>query len=448
MQPAASVYLPRTMTTRAVPWILAVSAAAAGCSYRANFGDCSVRCDDDGACPSGSTCGGDGLCRSVGGTDCASLPDSSVEPDASAPDEACAGIVCDDVTAPACASQTVLRTFATPGTCSGGVCNYHEGDRVCVGGCADAKCSGAWSALPQQTPPQARFGHTAVWTGSEMIVWGGAVSSTGSLADGARFDPTTGIWVALPTLGAPTARRDHAAVWTGSEMIVWGGSSITQGGAVFGDGARFNPGANAWTPLPTTNAPQGRFGHTAVWTGSEMIVWGGAVSSTGSLDDGARFDPATGVWTAIEIAGAPSRRRDHAAIWTGSEMIVWGGSSIQVGGGVFGDAASYVPSTNSWTTTPTTNAPSARFQHTAVWTGSEAIVWGGAVSSTGTLGDGARLGLATREWDAIPTISQPSPRRRHTAVWTSNAMVIWGGSTIVDGGSVFSSGAQFVVFAP
>ena len=346
MQPAASVYLPRTMTTRAVPWILAVSAAAAGCSYRANFGDCSVRCDDDGACPSGSTCGGDGLCRSVGGTDCASLPDSSVEPDASAPDEACAGIVCDDVTAPACASQTVLRTFATPGTCSGGVCNYHEGDRVCVGGCADAKCSGAWSALPQQTPPQARFGHTAVWTGSEMI------------------------------------------------------------------------------------------------------VWGGAVSSTGSLDDGARFDPATGVWTAIEIAGAPSRRRDHAAIWTGSEMIVWGGSSIQVGGGVFGDAASYVPSTNSWTTTPTTNAPSARFQHTAVWTGSEAIVWGGAVSSTGTLGDGARLGLATREWDAIPTISQPSPRRRHTAVWTSNAMVIWGGSTIVDGGSVFSSGAQFVVFAP
>src|SRR5437870_3448058 len=39
--------------------------------------------------------------------------------------------------------------------------------------------------------------------------------------------------------------------------------------------------ATALTPpgdsykLPTTNAPDGRHSHTAVWTGSEMIVWGG-----------------------------------------------------------------------------------------------------------------------------------------------------------------------------
>src|SRR5438270_5036421 len=35
------------------------------------------------------------------------------------------------------------------------------------------------------------------------------------------------------------------------------------------------------------------------------------------------------------------------------------------------------PCTDEWGATSTTNAPSARYYHTAVWTGSEMIVWGG-----------------------------------------------------------------------
>jgi hypothetical protein len=33
---------------------------------------------------------------------------------------------------------------------------------------------------------------------------------------------------------------------------------------------------DSWTATSTTNAPTGRISHTAVWTGSEMIVWGGS----------------------------------------------------------------------------------------------------------------------------------------------------------------------------
>jgi hypothetical protein len=55
-------------------------------------------------------------------------------------------------------------------------------------------------------------------------------------------------------------------------MIIWGGESPT---ADFNTGARYNPGTNSWMPTATTNAPTARCGHTAVWTGSEMIVWGG-----------------------------------------------------------------------------------------------------------------------------------------------------------------------------
>jgi hypothetical protein len=58
-------------------------------------------------------------------------------------------------------------------------------------------------------------------------------------------------------------------------------------------------------------------------------------------------------------------------------MIVWGG----LGGGNTGGR--YNPSTNSWTATSTTNAPAARDKHTAVWTDSEMIVWGGSNLNTG-----------------------------------------------------------------
>src|SRR5262245_47818849 len=51
---------------------------------------------------------------------------------------------------------------------------------------------------------------------------------------------------------------------------------------------------DSWTATSTTNAPAGRSYHTAVWTGSEMIVWG----SDGHLNAGGRYDPTTDSWTA------------------------------------------------------------------------------------------------------------------------------------------------------
>ena len=54
-------------------------------------------------------------------------------------------------------------------------------------------------------------------------------------------------------------------------MIVWGGVSVP----LWDTGGRYNPSTDSWTATSTTNAPVGRDVHTAVWTGSEMIVWGG-----------------------------------------------------------------------------------------------------------------------------------------------------------------------------
>ncbi len=57
---------------------------------------------------------------------------------------------------------------------------------------------------------------------------------------------------------------------------------------------------DTWTPTSTPNAPAGRRSHTAVWTGSEMIVWGGYFydGSLHWLNTGGRYNPSTDSWTA------------------------------------------------------------------------------------------------------------------------------------------------------
>ena len=126
---------------------------------------------------------------------------------------------------------------------------------------------------------------------------------------------TEDTWTPTSTTNAPAARASHTAVWTGSEMIVWGGSN----GSYLNTGGRYNPGTDSWIATSTTNAPTGRQEFTAVWTGSEMIVWGGFPI----LNTGGRYNPTLDSWIATNLTGAPSGRTDHTAIWTGNEMIVW-----------------------------------------------------------------------------------------------------------------------------
>ena len=112
-------------------------------------------------------------------------------------------------------------------------------------------------------------------------------------------------WTATSTTSAPDGRYDHTAVWTGSEMIVWGGHNGT---SYVNTGGRYNPTTDSWTATSTTNAPAARGeGHTAVWTGSEMIVWGGA-GNAGVLNTGGRYNPSTNSWTATSTTGAPAGR--------------------------------------------------------------------------------------------------------------------------------------------
>src|SRR5206468_4697199 len=65
---------------------------------------------------------------------------------------------------------------------------------------------------------------------------------------------------------------------------------------------------DSWTPTSTTNAPTGRYDHTAVWTGTEMIVWGGNHTSVIGMNTGGRYNPSTDSLTATSTNNAPSAR--------------------------------------------------------------------------------------------------------------------------------------------
>jgi N-acetylneuraminic acid mutarotase len=106
----------------------------------------------------------------------------------------------------------------------------------------------SWTGTLKLPPPAVRRQHTAVWTGTEMIVWGGL--GLGFQNTGGRYNPSTDDWTYTSTgANVPLARANHTAVWTGTEMIIWGGYAGT---VMFNTGGRYNPTSNSWTATSTS----------------------------------------------------------------------------------------------------------------------------------------------------------------------------------------------------
>ena len=289
--------------------------------------------------------------------------------------------------------------------------------------------TGIWRPISAAGAPTARSGPTAVWTGSEMLVWGGQASGA-YLGDGAAYAPATDTWRPLSLHGGPSARSGHTAAWTGNEMVIWGG---TGPGGDLGNGARYDPATDTWHPISSVDAPSSRTAHRAVWTGDHMLVWGGASQPIGSLQNGATYDSVTDTWRPLPETDAASWI--GSAVWTGSEMIVLGA----------GLGAAYDPAAESWRSVPIENGPSPRLQAATLWTGADMLVWGGiaccGLAEPRSLDDGARYNADDDSWTSLAADGRPTSRAGHTGVWASNEMLIWGGSEF---GRVSSnSGARY-----
>lgn len=283
-----------------------------------------------------------------------------------------------------------------------------------------------WTETRPDSLPIGRAYHTAVWSGSHMIIWGGLYQSGCCIFNlpvaGGRYDPVTDTWLPTSTVNAPVGRYDHTAVWTGSRMVVWGGRNSLQS---FAAGGRYDPVADVWSPMSTTDAPEPRSSHTAVWTGDEMLVWGGQTIAGGPLDSGGRYDAATDAWTPITASGAPEARTGHQAVWSGTRMIVWGGAGATA---KLNSGGRYNPQNGIWSDTSPAGAPDPRWLHSAVWTGSEMVVWGGEAVAGTFLKTGGRYDPRSDQWR--PTrldASTPTGRAPNPAVWSGSEMIVWGG---------------------
>ncbi len=306
----------------------------------------------------------------------------------------------------------------------------------------------SWQTVSSGTDcPTARDHHTAVWTGAEMIIWGGYDGSA-CLNTGGKYNPVSNSWTATSTgTDCPTARDYHTAVWTGAEMIIWGGGDY---GGYLNTGGQYNPTTENWTPTSTgTNCPIARSWHFAFWTGTVMIVWGGYCSS-GLTNSGGLYNPIEGTWAAT-LAGiaAPVMYEGISAVWTGSVMIVWGGIYFDTENGIWIGSkygSRYNPSTNSWlATSQGTSSLKGRGYHSAIWSGNEMIIWGGWAGS-GFFNSGGRYNPVSNSWTATSTGTNcPSAREMHTAVWTGNEMVVWGGKDYLD---LQSGGIYYIPYSP
>lgn len=369
-----------------------------------------------------------------------------------------------------------------------------------------------WLPMTKDNAPAGRRHHSAVWTGQEMIIYGGE-NREQAFADAAAYDPNANRWRHLPEFEETAARYMHQAHWAGDRMFVWGGyeqldsqSSVWMyEGFLWKDENITRIKAPAeWKPQPYTINLDPR--QQSVWTGEQLIVWGG-LNEDGSPMGGI-YDPETATWS-LEIAaepGAPGRIGGHSLVWTGSKLIVWGGYAssgaydyqIQNTGAIYDPEA---PRGERWQPLALNKAPTPRAGQVGVWTGSQLLVFsGGGVQSspdlagTGGLYDPAKdqwqplrsemvidrightgtwngkellvfggrskrlstyLGQVTGfdpsslRWRGVNTAFDPEARMDHTAVWTGSSLIIWGGYRNYRGRSTpsrnvfFADGALF-----
>ena len=125
--------------------------------------------------------------------------------------------------------------------------------------------------------PSARRWHTAVWTGSKMIVYGGLNGSNAQHNNGGIYDPLTDTWTSIASTPG-FGMQSMTSFWTGTTAAIIHWNEIRF----------FNPTTLAWTTYPNMDGVRGvvRYG-ASFWTGTNFIMWGGE----GPLGEGSIFYP-------------------------------------------------------------------------------------------------------------------------------------------------------------
>jgi hypothetical protein len=324
-----------------------------------------------------------------------------------------------------------------------------------------------WEPI-SRAPMAGRIGAGVVWTGEDMIVWGGVTRSRAieAVSDGAAFDPATGTWreIAASPHGV-LGGGGRAAVWTGRRAVFWAGNS-PDGPA---RGAVYNPASDRWRVLP--RGPLGnREGYVSVWTGSELLIVGGTLGDGFPAPVAAALDPRARSWRRLPGLDALDAIIPSGAVWSGDRMFLAGARYLcPVPDSVCEDTQQvlvvYDPATDELEEIDLAGAPAASVAPIG-WTGTEVLFAGasradlvlfdpsnsswrsasaapcavdGFYRQTAWLGDRyvAPCGrdalqvydVAADAWDVVEAGRSPMSSRAGSAiVWTDTELVVWSGT--------------------
>jgi hypothetical protein len=164
---------------------------------------------------------------------------------------------------------------------------------------------------------------SAVWAGDAAYIIGGVSYDGDPLPDIVRFVPGEGVEVLEDAL--PWGVRGVGAVWTGSEVLVFGNCLTTEVGQH--DVISFDPVVNE-TEVAEDVLPVPGAGSSVVWADGAAIILGGRQNDTHFSDKIIRYEP--GSEAQVMSAVLPSPRFGSAAAWDGSRVYLVGGSDALV----------------------------------------------------------------------------------------------------------------------
>jgi len=402
--------------------------------------------------------------------------------------------ICKNVDCPegsTCVNGTCVRAAIDSNGCTGDGCDESVLPDAGPSDVSDAGDSGAtiptgWSELPSKAPLAPRVEHSAVWTGQEVIVWGGG-DDTSDFGDGAAYDPVAGTWrkIADATSVGLTARRRQVAVWNGSTMMI--GTGNRGGGAPYAEFGRYDPKSDSWSKMSSLPVAADFAGAAALPDG--RIVVGFGRGATGILGSAFVYDPKLDKWSPTALAPA---RSDAKLFFLGTKVYAlggfdgttyptlvpfydpstntWGtsagnGPDAELVSGASGDGYAFVyggvggtvptlsrtvitsasawfdPVAGDWVKLPGPPPGALSFaarNGAAAFVGAGSFwIWGGAAG--GALGDGASYMVKDKSWTPMPK-GGPSPRQGATATWVGDHAIFFGGR---DATTFFAEGKRF-----
>ncbi len=234
-------------------------------------------------------------------------------------------------------------------------------------------------------PLSPRFGASVLWTGEEMIVWGGGGNTHGrpELVDGAAFDPLEDRWRMLPpsplSPGQPTR-----AVWARDRMIVVGSRAT----------AEYVPAVDQWRVIAAGIEPPPSE-RLLRWAGDRLALWN---------DQGLhRLDRAAGAWVPMDGPGF-----GNADPWATAllEIDDWLAVAALRNGNCTGRQIA-LQSDAGWEGLPpvsldTPSHADCSYPHQMAWVGERLLAWEAQDHPT------MALDMDSREWSQIATITLQS----------------------------------------